>query len=213
MNITTELSDGTLRPGTVRVRTYEDVLSEYVRHRESKSLGPDGETVGAPTAGLLRRRPVEAIPPTSYVGKEGNKLDDRMSGLVTDPANYPNYRSQYVDPEHTIWTELVIPVLATMDRGEVARLSGLHRRTIERYLRREAIPHGGHDAALVKLATEQASASFVEWGFPVAKDLPAILHNYLASVDDRGSTCQRCGEELSGRQTQWCSNACRMRSR
>ena len=156
VGITTEPPDGSRRPATVRVRTYRDVLVDYVAHPESKSLGPDGEPVTRRTAGVLRRRGVEALPPTVYIGKEANKLDDRLSGLATGPDDY---RSEYVDPKHTAWSELVLPVLALMDRGEVIRRSGLHRRTIERYLYRDARPHRKHEVRLTEIAVEHASTN------------------------------------------------------
>jgi hypothetical protein len=176
VTVTTERSDGNFRPRTVRVRTYEDVLDGYVRHPESKSLGPAGEPVSARTAGLLRRRPVEAIPPVGYIGKEGNKLDDRLSGLVTNPDEY---RSQYVDPAQTVWTELVLPVLATMDRAEVARNSGLSRRAFERYLYKGMRPHRRHEVLLAQIAVEGATAGLSQGGTELPRTDEAILHRYL----------------------------------
>ena len=76
IRITTEPFDGMERKGTVRVRTYRDVLAQFLAHPEAKSLGPDGEPVARNTRGLLQRRPVEGILPVMRLGKESNKLDD-----------------------------------------------------------------------------------------------------------------------------------------
>jgi hypothetical protein len=187
IRITTEPFDGTARPGIVRVRIYRDVLAAYLGHPESKSLGPNGEPVTRQTAGLLRRRGVDAIPPTVYIGKEANKLDERFNGLATGPEEY---LAQYVDPEHTLWTELVLPVLATMDRGEVARRSGLSRRTIERYMYGAMRPHQRHEAMVTQIAVERARLRLVEKSIEPPRSEEAILHRYIAdsrtTTDDAG---------------------------
>lgn len=191
IGVSIEPPDGTARPGTVRVRTYRDVLSGYLGHPESKSLGPNGEAVTRQTAGLLRRRGVEAIPPTVYIGKEANRLDQRLSGLATGPEDY---RTQYVDPRHTRWTELVLPVLATMDRAEVVRQSGLTRQTIWRYLCRGARPHGGHEATLTKLAIVHASSALAALKIPVPRDAEAVLHIFRGTPTPSGGDQHDRGE-------------------
>jgi hypothetical protein len=109
-----------------RVRTYGDVLAAYVTHLEAKSLGPDGHQTGRNTSGVLRRRPVEGILPLHVIGKEGNRLDDRVSGLVTRPEEY---RTEYVDARATAWQVLVVPVLKTINRRVLIEFAGLHRRS------------------------------------------------------------------------------------
>ena len=61
--------------GVVRIKTYRDVVAEYRRHTEHKSLAPDGQPCSPTTVGLLRRRPVEAMR-VVYTGKESNRLED-----------------------------------------------------------------------------------------------------------------------------------------
>jgi hypothetical protein len=122
IQITTAAFDGSTHPRTVQVRTYAQVIARYVAHPEAKSLGPDGLPVGRRTVGLLRRRPVEATAPIKYIGKGGNRLDDRISGLVTGTSEY---RTEYEDPSITQWSELVVPVLKTMDRATVAGAVGV----------------------------------------------------------------------------------------
>jgi hypothetical protein len=173
--VTTDPFDGTARPGVVRIRTYRDVIRAYLAHPESKSLGPHGEPVMAHTAGLLRRRPIEAAGPILYMGKEGNRLDDRLNGLVTDPSDY---RSMYEDPARTTWSELVVPVLATMPRPEVASLSGLSRRTIERYVYRGMRPHKTHEDQLTRIAVNYAKTRLAPSGGD-ARDPSIALHEYL----------------------------------
>jgi hypothetical protein len=55
--ITTEPSDGSVKPGTVTVKTYRDIIDEFATHPEAKSASHDGRPcprhgrVSAPTAG------------------------------------------------------------------------------------------------------------------------------------------------------------------
>ncbi len=69
-------------------------------------------------------------PPIRHVGREGNRLDDRISGLVTSADEY---RNEYVDRDGE-WRRVVLPLLAAMDRKALIERSWLHRRSIERYI-------------------------------------------------------------------------------
>lgn len=88
-----------------------------------------------------------------------------------------------MDPAHTTWSELVLPVLAVMDRAEVARQSGLSRRTIERYLFTGMLPHRSHEATLSRIAVEWATASLGDRGLKVLRADLADLYRYLRSVN------------------------------
>lgn len=66
-----------------RVQSYQDVLTAYRHHPESKSAGPDGEPCGKQTAGVLRRRAVRAGS-VIYVGKESSRLDEVQARLISD---------------------------------------------------------------------------------------------------------------------------------
>lgn len=184
VSITIEPSHGTIRPGVVRVRTYRDVLNDYVGHPEAKSLGPDSRIVGRRTVGLLRRRPVEGVVPAMLIGKEGNRIDDRLSGLVTDTVEY---RSEYVEPEHTFWKELVVPVLTMMNRTQLAGASGLDRRTIQRQLSGSVQPRSHSRQLLTQLAIEHARTELAKQGQPIPGDPMGILQRFAqwAGADDR----------------------------
>jgi hypothetical protein len=51
-------------------QTLSGVLWRHYLHREDKSLSPDGERCGAYTSGLLLRRPIQAMLPFRFIGKE-----------------------------------------------------------------------------------------------------------------------------------------------
>jgi hypothetical protein len=92
------------------------------------------------------------------------------------------YRIVYVDPSGTVWSELVVPVLATMDRRTLMSLSGLHRGTIERYVTGSMRPHRRNQVKLTELALEHARARLGKWGVEVVRDTAAVLHSYLSVI-------------------------------
>ncbi len=185
VTITTEPLDGHVRPGVVRVRTYRQVLTDYLAHPEPKSLGPEGEPVGRHTVGLLGRRPVEAVVPVRYIGKEGNRLEDRITGLVASPDEY---RTEYEDPRRTVWSELIVPVLKTMDRVSVVRAAGVHRRTLERWLFKGVRPRRTTEQNLTILATRHCVASIREQGFATPSGLD-VFHNYIKRLNCNPLAC------------------------
>jgi hypothetical protein len=87
--------------------------------------------------------------PIRYIGKEGNRLDDRISGLVTSPDEY---RNEYFDKEG-VWRSVILPTLAAMDRKTLIERSGLHRRTIERYIYKGVMPRPAHRQRLELLVS------------------------------------------------------------
>jgi len=75
-----------LGEGRIRVKTLGDVLAEFRLRPEHKSLVPDGTSATSRTKGLLQRRPIDSAPVlTDLIGKEGNELDERVSGVIIDP--------------------------------------------------------------------------------------------------------------------------------
>ncbi len=166
--------------------------------------------VGRHTVGLLRRRPVEDVQPVVLIGKEGNRIDDRLSGLVTEVGEY---RSEYVEPGRTFWSELVVPILRTMNRANLVKDSCLHRRTIERLLSGEARPHERTERKLADLAVDHARQVLSDRGDVVPRDPMGVLQRFMAEETVQATRCRGCRRILSGRQRSWCSNECRMRSR
>lgn len=115
--------------------------------------------------------------PAVLIGKEGNRIEDRLTGLVGETSEY---RSEYVDPEHTVWKELVVPVLNRMNRTHLARASGLDRRTIQRQLSGQVHPHLSSEQLLTALAIVHARESLASLGLAVPRDAMGALQRYLA---------------------------------
>lgn len=55
---------------TVKPQTLSNVIWRHYLHREDKSLGPEGQPCKEYTRGLLLRRPVQAMIPFGFMGKE-----------------------------------------------------------------------------------------------------------------------------------------------
>src|SRR5438552_16523640 len=61
--------------------------------------------------GLLQRRPLESAPVvTELIGKEGNRLAERLIGIDVDASDYRNTYGERVD----YWDGLILPILAEL---------------------------------------------------------------------------------------------------
>jgi hypothetical protein len=114
--------------GQVIVKTYRTVLDDYRTHPESKSLGPDGTPCDRQTVGLLTRRPVK-LAAVHYIGKESNKIEEALSGLVADQDDeLTEYREPGSDP---LW-QLAVRVLRELPVAQTAAGAGVSERTVQR---------------------------------------------------------------------------------
>jgi hypothetical protein len=171
--------DGTDRPGVVPVRGFRDVLGAYRFRPETKSLAPDGSPVVGGTQGLLRRRPIEGAWPPKLIGKEGNKLAERQTGVITDPAQY---RTEYAAPSADPWHILVVPVLAELQREtgiDLRHHVDLSARELQRIVNGEVVPHRRTRRALVSLAAQAAGERLSATRHPVPRDPMACLYAYV----------------------------------
>ena len=168
-----------LATGTLVIDTLGDIVRRYLYRAENKSLGPDGSLTGGDTVGLLRRRPIHGAPVlTDLVGKEGNRLTERLTGEITDPTEYRTDYGGRVDR----WSTLVVPVMRAMGAPEVARRVGRSRRAIERALRRvrPTAPHTSTRASCIRAAAEWAGERLGLGSIGGLNPL-GVLYCYLAS--------------------------------
>jgi hypothetical protein len=111
---------GTPTETTVRVKTYRDVLDEYRRHPEPKSMGSDGQVCGPVTVGLLQRRNIR--PSTiHHIGKEANRLEDREAGFIQD---LDETVAEYHDPAHDPFDTYASGMAAENRRTQLPGASG-----------------------------------------------------------------------------------------
>jgi hypothetical protein len=110
------------------------VIAEYAFHAESKSATADGTASTRQTIGLLQRRHCR-IESVTGIGKESNRLEEVGAGLIHSAENVYNV---YSDPSRDEWQRKVIPALKQARIADLARESGLSRRTIMNARKRSA---------------------------------------------------------------------------
>jgi hypothetical protein len=195
----------------VPIALIADILTRYRRRAERKSLAPDGgRPAGQETRGLLQRRPVVSSPPqTELTGKEGNKLDERHSGEVTQPSEY---RSDYGRRAST-WP-MVVAILQELGAPEIAWQTSISRSAVYDVMR-GAQPRSEHAREYETIALRFASERFLNWGLDPPAHPIERLKRYLAEREARGEDIRRCewdGKPIPpGRRSdaRFCSNRCR----
>jgi hypothetical protein len=174
--ITTQPSDGRVRPELVTVKTYHETILDYATHPEPKSHGPDDRPCDRTTIGLLARRPVT---PTiiAHIGKESNRLEDAQLGLLDASDDHLN---RYSDANRQIFRELVVPILKKLGVRETARRTGLGLGAVSAALSGKSTPRPAAIARYLTIAVERASELLAAAGAdPSGHDL-AILRQAIS---------------------------------
>jgi len=130
--------------GVARVKTYGDLLQEYVCHPESKCADANGETCDRETVGLLQRRHVR-VETVRYIGKESNRLEDVDAGLLHAADSV---YTEYVDPRREEWRQAA----KVLSLKQWERATGRSRRTLIDARRGRRRPHRKQRAMLVAVA-------------------------------------------------------------
>jgi hypothetical protein len=208
---------GELLDGFVYVKTYRDVLADYRTHPEAKSLGPDGEPCDRATIGRLSRRPVRVdAGAVHYIGKESNKIDEALSGLITD---LDDVLTEYPNPAHDALRRLVAPIIRELPIREVATGTGVSVRTVKRARGGQSVGKAAR-AALTAYATRHARSELRAAGIRPPADHEALLATYLdrhthPAPEPQLCACG-CGQQIPpqrrGRRRTWHSDACRKRA-
>jgi len=123
--------------GTVRVKTYNDVATEYEFHPETKYSDSDGQPCGKQTVGLLQRRHIR-VDQVKYIGKESNSLEEVDQGLVHSAQNV---YTEYPDPRRDEWETKVRPALKRVWLSMLHKKTGLSRRMLIKARTGRARPH------------------------------------------------------------------------
>jgi hypothetical protein len=139
------ITAGDCRKGRIPVKTYREILHQYLYHPECKFAGPDGRSCDPWTRGILQRRYIVAGD-LNYCGKEQKrKLEQGPVDHETDlkVKVYANGRVA-ADPE-------TLRALDDFSEREINKATGLSRRIIRR------IRHEGQ----VKPSTMQRITDFL----------------------------------------------------
>jgi hypothetical protein len=119
----------------LKPQTLSNVIWRHFLHPEAKSLGPDGKPCGVDTKGLLERRPIQAMKPLRFIGKEierkAREGEDISALESTGPIQY--------EPGRTAKTRGANPILILKAKRyglrQLSRESGVHQHAIERFLK------------------------------------------------------------------------------
>ena len=162
-----------LTEGRIRIRTLGDVVVEFRRRPEHKSLAPDGQPATSQTRGFLRRRPIESAPViTDLIGKEGNELAERGNGLTTD-ANL--YQSQYGNRGDR-WGELVLPILKELGPVELMKRTGRARSTVYEVISGKRPTYSGPASKYADAAVSEATRRLQRSGKRVPRNKFGTLY-------------------------------------
>jgi hypothetical protein len=142
------------RDKTLTPQTISHTIWKHFLHPEDKSLGPDGTPCHEYTRGLLRRRPVVAMLPFNYIGKE----IERKAQEGEDPAILENSGPIRYGSGRKAKTRSADPAFIARARHHgvrpFMRASGASQHATERYLRGERVHPGTRaklDAAVERL--------------------------------------------------------------
>jgi hypothetical protein len=205
--ITTEPITGIHEAGVVHVKSYRDVMDEFLAHPESKLAIPDGRPCTRRYRGVLRRRVV--VPGDEHlIGKEGNHPEATEAGLrgIDDVLT----KFHRCDPRDAFFDRYVRPALRTFPRSTITAGVGISARTVER-VRAGATPTPNHRRLLYAWAFEQSGKELRTHGLTANNNPRRRFESYLRLGGDL-RVCQGpgCTKKLQGRQRRFHSHACRM---
>jgi hypothetical protein len=196
------------RADVVRVKTYRDVLALYQHHPEPKSLDPDGNPCSRRSPpGLLARRPITMLT-ISLIGKESNRLDETVAGLIPlDDA-----QTTYTTPNDHAWKTLVLPALDDFPNRQVAAQASLDTRTLQRIKNRAITTPHAHNRAVLTLVTAQLAAhKLTSWGITPPQQPLEEIAAYLAHrvTHTTAKNCPVCGETVTRPRATYCGDTCK----
>jgi hypothetical protein len=118
----------------LKPQTLSSLIWRHFLHPEAKSLGPDGKPSDFRTSGLLQRRPIKAMLPFRFIGKEVERKaqeGEDISAIESDgPIRYElgqTAKTRAADPAHILRAK-------RFGVRQLIRESGKEQHAVERYL-------------------------------------------------------------------------------
>jgi hypothetical protein len=114
-------------------QTLTNVIWRHFLHPEAKSLGPDGKHCGAYTNGLLQRRPIEAMIPFRFIGKEiERKAQEGEDISVLESTGAVEYQRGRTAKTHAADPGLILRA-KRFGLRQLIRKSGVKQHAVERF--------------------------------------------------------------------------------
>jgi hypothetical protein len=162
-------------PGVIYAKTYRDFFHSYLGHPESKSADSNGRVCLRSTRGVLYRRSVQAAT-VVHIGKEANRLKDRLSGLVTAEDEF-----LLTLGGDGSWDQLVIPAARLLGFSQVQAAFGLATSTLADLVSLRTRPQKRHEVLLRRVTFRLTGKWLAAHGEEVPHDAGARLSSYVAS--------------------------------
>jgi hypothetical protein len=116
-------------------QTLSTIVWRHYQHPEDKSLSPDGGPCDSLTSGLLRRRPIQAMIPFNFIGKEVERRAQEGEDASTLENTGPTtYQSGQKEKTRAADAGLILKGRQFGIR-QLMRASGVHQHSVERFLR------------------------------------------------------------------------------
>ena len=142
-------------PGSAVAPSYASTATAYWGHPEAKSADPDGTPCHRRSRGLLGRRrlaPLHLV----HLGKEANKLEERLTGEL---AAINDTETQVVyDLDSAQWRQELLPLLLAAPLQAVSEATGLSQRRLSDLRAGRAYPRTGTQQLLASALSSAATA-------------------------------------------------------
>jgi hypothetical protein len=153
--------NSTFRGKKVQPQTLSNLLWRHFLHPEAKSLGPDGNPCEFHTTGLLQRRPISAMTPFQFIGKEierkAQEGEDISALDSSGPVQYCRNRTSKTyaaDPSQILRAK-------KFGLRQLVRESGVQQHAVERFRNGERV-HPSTRVRLLKAMEKLEKSSCVE---------------------------------------------------
>ena len=115
-------------------QTLSGILWRHYLHPEDKSLAPNGERSGAYTSGLLFPRPIQAMLPFRYIGKEIERKAQEGEDIAVIAGSRPIQYQAHQTPKTRAADPRLILRAKRFGLRTLIRESGVHQHVVERFL-------------------------------------------------------------------------------
>jgi hypothetical protein len=131
--------NSTFRGKKIQPQTLSNLLWRHFLHPEAKSLGPDGNPCEFHTTGLLQRRPISAMTPFQFIGKEiERKAQEGEDISALDSSGPVQYRRNRTPNTYAADPSQILRA-KKFGLRQLVRESGVQQHAVERFRNGERV--------------------------------------------------------------------------